>query len=67
MSETSIPAALREVLDYSLREQAQLVVYARHAKHEGVVSRLDDDVVELRSPSGRCLIRLDRVDAVLKE
>ncbi|MGD1052673.1 MAG: hypothetical protein ABR950_02470 [Candidatus Dormibacteria bacterium] len=67
MGETWIPAALREVLDYSLREQAQVLVHVSDAKHEGVVSRLDDDVVELRSPSGRCLIRLDRVDAVLRE
>ena len=67
MGETWIPAALREVLDYSLREQAQVLVHVSDAKHEGVLSRLDDDVVELRSPSGRCLIRLDRVDAVLRE
>jgi hypothetical protein len=67
MNETSIPAALREVLEYSLREQAQVLVYVRNAKHEGVISRLDDDVVEMGSPSGRCLIRLDRVDAILRE
>jgi hypothetical protein len=67
MSEMPIPASLREVLEYSLREHAQVLVHVGNAKHDGVVSRLDDDVVELRSPSGRCLIRLDRIDAILRE
>lgn len=67
MSETSIRASLREVLEYSLREQAQVLVHVRNVKHEGVVSRLTDEVVEMRSPSGRWLIRLDRMDAILRE
>jgi hypothetical protein len=67
MSEAPIPASLRELLDSSLREGAELLLHCRHTDLRGVVVRLDDDAVELRVSGGRCVVRLDSIDAVLKE
>jgi hypothetical protein len=67
MSEMAVPAAVRDVLDISLREHAQVTVHLRSERVEGFVTRLDDEVVELRLPSGRCVVRLDRIDAVTRE
>jgi hypothetical protein len=63
----AFPAALWAELKYSLGEHSQVLVYFRSGEVRGVVTRLDDEVVELALATRRCVIRLDRVDAVVSE
>jgi hypothetical protein len=67
VSDLAIPAWLGELLGSSLHEQAEVTVYFRSGEITGVVARLESDVVELRLASRRCVIRLDRIDAIVKQ
>jgi hypothetical protein len=54
-------------LNYSLGEHSQVLVYFRSGEVRGVVTRLDEEVVELALATRRCVVRLDRVDGVVSE
>jgi sRNA-binding regulator protein Hfq len=67
MSDVTTPGRLRELLEQSMREKTAVVVYFRSGQLSGTVAKLDDQLVELSTTTGRCAIRLDRVDAVVRE
>ena len=58
--------AIADALKASQAEQLPLTVHFKGASATGIVSRLDEGTVELRSPQGRSrtVILLERIDAV---
>ena len=56
-----------DALQNSLQEQTKVTVFFGGQRLEGVVSGIQGDNIELRVASRRCLIRIDRIDAVMRE
>lgn len=55
---------LVDLLQASLQEQTAVTVHLRSGRVAGVVARLDQDTVEVRSGGERTVVRLAAVDAV---
>jgi hypothetical protein len=60
---------IANALHGSLQEQLPVVVYFQGNQVKGIVSRLETTTVELRQANqpGRIVVRLDRIDAVMRE
>ncbi|HTW08557.1 MAG TPA: hypothetical protein VME46_13655 [Acidimicrobiales bacterium] len=67
MSDVAAPGPLHDLLEQSMAERSTIVVYFASGQLRGTVAKLDGNLVELSLANGRCAIRLDRVDAVIKE
>jgi hypothetical protein len=55
------------MLETSLQEQLEILVFFPSGQFRGTVVRFDEDVVELRGAARRCLVRIERIDAIVKE
>jgi hypothetical protein len=55
------------MLETSLQEQREILVLFPSGQFRGTVVRFDEQVVELRCASRRCLVRIERIDAIVKE
>ncbi len=67
MNEQSDVHPFRGMLETSLQERLEVLVFFPSGQFRGTVVRLDQEVVELRGESRRCVVRLDRIDAIVKE
>ncbi|WP_343668984.1 hypothetical protein [Chitinophaga sp.] len=53
------------LLENSRLEQQQISIYITHAILQGIVTNLNQEAVELRTPDGkRCTVALDRIEAI---
>ena len=67
MNEQPASHPFQDMLETSLQERLEVLVFFPSGQFRGAVVRLDQDVVELRCESRRCVVRLDRIDAIVKE
>ena len=58
---------IADALRASQSEQTTIVVYVHSVRIAGVVTRYDDDSVELRHEKGRTVLRRGSIDAVTAE
>lgn len=67
MNERPAVHPFQNMLESSLQERLEVLVFFPSGQFRGAVVRLDQDVVELRGEARRCIVRLDRIDAIVKE
>ena len=67
MNEQPASHPFQNMLETSLQERLEILVFFPSGQFQGTVVRLDQEVVELRCEARRCIVRLDRIDAIVKE
>jgi hypothetical protein len=67
MNEQPAAHPFQNMLETSLHERLEIVVFFPSGQFRGTVVRVDREGVELRCESRRCVVRLDRIDAIVKE
>jgi hypothetical protein len=62
------PTPLTGLLAGSKLEQLPLLIYFQSGCIKGIVTRLDEETVTLRTPEGKsCLLLIARIDAIVQE
>jgi hypothetical protein len=67
MNEQQVSHPFQNILETSLQERLEVLVFFPSGQFRGTVVRIDQAAVELRCDSRRCVVRLDRIEAIVKE